>query len=82
MLFACQVRPKPQDCIAEGEVALDAVIYYASQRPDLDVSLLMDCIQKCGLLTNDRQIREKHIYHAIDKLNPRCEFTISPRPTP
>ena len=78
-LFPLQIKPKPEDCIMEGEVVLDAAIFYKTQRPDLDESLLMDCIQKVGLIKNDRQIREKHIYHAIDKLNPRCEFIISLR---
>lgn len=75
-IFAFQVHPKPEDCILEGEVILEAKIFYASQRPDLDESLLMDCIQKSGLLKNDRQIKEKHIYHGIDKKHPRVEFRL------
>ena len=78
-VFRFQCKPRPEDCIPEGEVTLTADIYYASQRPDLDESLIMDCIQHAGLLTNDRQIREKHIFHHIDKLHPRVEFTITRR---
>ena len=78
-IFAFQVRPKPEDCILEGEVILTASIFYSSQRPDLDESLLMDCIQKSGLLKNDRQIREKHIYHGIDRERPRVEFELKRR---
>lgn len=77
--FSLQLTGQPRFPILEGEVVLEAHIYYASQRPDLDESLLMDCIQKAGLLTNDRQIREKHIYHGIDKANPRVSFRIYPR---
>jgi Holliday junction resolvase RusA-like endonuclease len=53
-------------------------IYYASQRPDLDESLILDLLQ--GILyKNDRQVRERHVYHFIDKLNPRTEIWIRPR---
>jgi len=78
-LAQCRAIWTPEDCIHSGEVVLTATIYYASQRPDLDESLIMDCIEKAGLLRNDRQIREKHIYHVIDKQRPRVEFTIEPR---
>lgn len=81
-LFPLQVRPKPEDCITEGEVTLTATIFYKTQRNDLDESLLMDCIQNVGLVSNDRQIREKHIYHGIDKVNPRVEFKIEARNSP
>lgn len=58
----------------EGNVMLECNIYYASYRKDLDESLIMDCLQKSGILKNDRQIKEKHIYHRIDKKNPRAEI--------
>lgn len=31
-----------------------------------------------GVYLNDRQVREKHIYHAIDRANPRAEVVIEP----
>lgn len=65
----------------EGDVILEATIYYASFRPDLDESLLMDVLQEAGVYNNDRQIKEKHIYHGVDKKNPRVEFKIWPRKT-
>lgn len=65
-------------------------IYYASERPDLDESLILDCLQdqfvriggrrvvsQRGIYHNDRQVREKHIYHAIDKKNPRTVIQIT-----
>lgn len=58
----------------KGNVMFDCNIYYASYRKDLDESLIMDCLQKSGILQNDRQIKEKHIYHRIDKKNPRAEI--------
>lgn len=31
-----------------------------------------------GVYVNDRQVREKHIFHAIDKANPRAEVVVEP----
>ena len=60
-------------------VRLDATIFYASERPDLDESLIMDVLQAAGVVKNDRLIREKHIAHAIDRDRPRAEIRIEPR---
>lgn len=69
----------PPEKPIEGEVMMVATLYYATRRPDLDESLVMDALEKCGVVKNDRQIREKHIYHALDKENPRAEIEIWPR---
>lgn len=58
-----------------GKLRLTARIFYASERPDLDESLLMDCLQG-RIYGNDRQVREKHIFHAIDRENPRCVIKV------
>jgi hypothetical protein len=34
-------------------------------------------VQK-GVYVNDRQVREKHVYHEIDRANPRVEIFIEP----
>lgn len=54
-----------------GRLAMTLRIYYASERPDLDESLIMDALQG-RIYANDRQIREKHVTHAIDRENPRA----------
>ena len=54
-----------------GRLAVHCDVYYASDRPDLDESLVLDGLQ--GLIyKNDRQVREKHVHHHIDRLNPRA----------
>jgi hypothetical protein len=75
-------------------------VWYATERPDLDESLILDCLQdrwvtpksrdgtespgrllvQAGVYRNDRQVREKHVYHAIDKRNPRAEIIIESLP--
>lgn len=59
-------------------VGVEITIYYASQRPDLDASLIFDIMQKAGVYVNDRLVREQHLFHAIDKLNPRSDILIWP----
>ncbi len=75
----------------EGPVSFTARLFYESERPDLDESLLLDSLQnqselvngrriltQKGVYCNDRQVREKHIYHGIDRRNPRAEVEIRP----
>jgi Holliday junction resolvase RusA-like endonuclease len=52
-----------------------AKIHYASRRPDLDESLLMDLLQGVAY-HNDRQIKAKVITWGLDKLNPRVEVSV------
>ena len=63
----------------EYELAVTLNIFYRTQRPDLDESLILDLLQKCGVIRNDRLVREKHIYHAIDKAMPRTHIKIARR---
>ena len=58
-----------------GDVRVDITIYYASRRPDLDESVILDCMQGF-IYENDRQVKEKHIFHRLDKTNPRAEITV------
>lgn len=62
-----------------GPVAITLRMFYASERPDLDESLVLDVLQG-RVYVNDRQVREKHIFHAIDRANPRVEVSIRPLP--
>ncbi len=62
----------------EGELRMDAWVWYRTQRPDLDESLILDLLQGKVYL-NDRQVRERHVHHGIDKLNPRIEVFIMQR---
>lgn len=58
-----------------GDVVVTMTIYYASRRPDLDESLILDLLQGVTYL-NDRQVKEKHVYWGLDKENPRCEIEV------
>lgn len=67
--------PHLDDLLTE-DVSVSMKIFYASRRPDLDESLILDCLQ--GLVyKNDRQVKEKHIYWGgVDKENPRAEIHV------
>ena len=60
------------------ELSVYMWIYYATQRPDLDESLILDLLQD-KIYINDRQVRERHVYHYIDKDNPRVEIYVKSR---
>jgi len=59
----------------DGDVAIHIKIYYATRRPDLDESLILDLLQGVAY-ANDRQVKEKHIYWGLDKENPRTEIRV------
>ena len=58
------------DPLIEGDLILFCHIYYATRRPDLDESLIMDCLEGKAY-RNDRQVKAKLILHGVDKTNPR-----------
>jgi Holliday junction resolvase RusA-like endonuclease len=87
-----QIPPRARLRI-EGPVRITLYIFYQSERPDLDESIVLDVLQdrwkkhkltgdrhliQAGVYRNDRQVREKHVFHGIDKVNPRCEIRVEP----
>jgi Holliday junction resolvase RusA-like endonuclease len=76
-----------------GPVRVTLRIWYASERPDLDESVILDVLQDRyrtvkvkgverrelvhhGVYRNDRQVRQKFVFHGIDRANPRAEIVI------
>lgn len=58
-----------------GDLRVTLHIFYASRRPDLDETLILDLMQ--GLIyENDRQVKERHAYWGLDPENPRAEILI------
>lgn len=55
---------------------LRVVVYGENFARDLDCELLPDCLQHAGLINNDRAIREKHYWWALDQGDPRIEFEV------
>ena len=75
--FRQQVTPITP--LMSGDIRMHITIFYASRRPDLDESLILDLLQ--GLVyVNDRQVKERHTYWGLDSENPRAEIIIEQIP--
>lgn len=92
-----QIPPKARVRL-EGPLRVTLRIWYATERPDLDESVILDVLQdqwfrpkrgdgvvqqerilgQPGVYRNDRQVREKHVFHGIDRKNPRTEVIVEP----
>lgn len=55
-------------------------VFYENNQPDLDncLKVVLDCLQQCDVIKNDRQCVEIHLRKLIDKREPRIEFMIEP----
>lgn len=55
-------------------------VFYPSRRADLDNSLkvVLDCLQTCEAVSNDRNCIEINARRFVDKSNPRIEFELIP----
>lgn len=69
----------PISPLIETDVRVTIKIFYASRRPDLDESLILDLLQGV-FYVNDRQVKEKHIYWGLDKDCPRAEIVVEVLP--
>lgn len=60
----------------EGDLHVELDIYYASRRPDLDESIILDCLQG-KVYRNDRQVRVKTVRGFVDPDSPRTVIIVS-----
>lgn len=62
----------------EGLFELTIDVYNESQRADLDNSfkVILDCLQGCNAIKNDRNCIKIVAQKFVDKTNPRVEFII------
>jgi hypothetical protein len=70
-LQQCPVLPT----LMTGDLKITLYIFYASRRPDLDESLILDLLQG-RVYVNDRQVKERHCYWGLDPERPRTEMII------
>ena len=76
---AFRLQCPPLAKLMTGDLRVSMRIYYATRRPDLDESLILDLMQ--GLVyENDRQVKERHTYWGLDAENPRSEIIIERMP--
>jgi Holliday junction resolvase RusA-like endonuclease len=63
----------------KDKFSIKILVYFQSNRSDLDNSakIILDCLQNCKAIENDRLCHELHMVKYIDKENPRIEFEIT-----
>ena len=69
------------DPLLEGYLEVEMTVYYATRRPDLDESVILDCMQD-KIYKNDRQVKSKIVRWGLSKSNPRSEITVRPLKKP
>ena len=68
----CPVRKE----LFEEDVFVAIKIYYASRRPDLDASLILDLLQDC-VYPNDRLVKGQYSEWGLDRENPRSFIVVT-----
>ena len=58
-----------------SQLLVEMDIWYASRRPDLDESLILDLMQD-KVYKNDRSVKAKIVRWHLDRENPRCLIRI------
>lgn len=73
-----QLRAQYKGEPIESNIKLDLDIYYPNNRSDLSPELFFDCLQRAGVIKNDKQIMEYSCRKLLDKNKPRveCELEI------
>ena len=69
------------DTLVTDDLVVEITIFYGSRRPDLDESVILDCMQG-RIYENDRCVKEKHIFWGLDKEDPRAEIEVIKMPPP
>ena len=62
-----------------GLFEIDLRVFYENNRPDLDncLKIILDCLQQCKAIRNDRQCVKITAQKFVSKTDPRIEFTIT-----
>lgn len=72
---ALKMQCPRQGELLEGDLWACFRIYYASRRPDLDESVILDGLQGFAY-HNDRQVRRRYTEWSLDRERPRTEIVI------
>ncbi|MCF0247490.1 MAG: RusA family crossover junction endodeoxyribonuclease [Synergistes sp.] len=74
------IQCRHRDLNVSVRFRLDVDVYFKSDQPDLDNSLktILDCLQQCRAIKNDRLCAVIYARKFVDKANPRIEYSITP----
>lgn len=74
--FMLQVPPELRDLKLKDPLRFTCHVFYPDHRADLDAALIADLLQASGVIENDRQLIEQHLYRGVDKAEPRVEIEL------
>lgn len=74
-----QLAAQWHDDPIEDDLVIEVHVWYKNWQNDLDATLLFDVLERCGVVKNDRQFKEQHLYHYLDKERPRMTIAMQPR---
>lgn len=62
----------------KGYFSIEIDVYHENMRPDIDngSKVLLDCLQACKVIENDRYCVDLHMRKLVDKTDPRIEITL------
>lgn len=74
--FFMQCSLRQRNIAKRFKLSLD--VFFKTDQPDLDnaLKIILDCLQACGAIKNDRLCAEIRARKLIDKADPRIEFVI------
>lgn len=58
------------------ELVLDCRVWSATARP-IDETLVVDVLERAAIIAHAGQIREKHVFTAVDRADPRVAVTLT-----
>ena len=61
---------------AEHPIRASFHVYYETRRPDLSVELVLDVLQKAGVISDDRHVYECHGFKWFDKYRPGVQVEL------
>lgn len=75
-LFYAQCPLRDKNITGFFKLTLD--VFNENNRKDIDnaLKIVLDCLQSCKAIKNDRQCMEIHVRKLIDKTDPRIELEI------
>jgi Holliday junction resolvase RusA-like endonuclease len=74
-----QIPPELRDLrlgSQERPLTITFLVVYKTRRPDLSVELILDTLQRTGVISDDRHAYEHHVYKEFDADNPGVEVFI------
>jgi hypothetical protein len=60
------------------DLVLDCRFWSSAQRPPIDEGLVIEVLERAAIIAHGRQIREKHVFAAVDRDNPRVTVSLAP----